>query len=236
MDILINDKWLRDYLQTKASPSDIAKDLALSGPSIEKIINTPQGKVYGIEITSNRVDTASVLGIAREAATILPRFGQKAVLTIPKTKSEQPLSKSVPFLKAQVNASLCPRFTAILLKNIKINPSPKWVQDRLTSVGIRPINNVVDISNYLMVELGQPTHTFDYNKIKGSKMILREARKGEKVTTLDNKTHSLAVGDIIIEDGEKRIIDLAGIMGGKLSAVDENTRNILLFVQTYNPI
>ncbi|MBI2066021.1 phenylalanine--tRNA ligase subunit beta [Candidatus Woesebacteria bacterium] len=231
MDIKIPDNWLRDFLKTKATSSEIAKYLSLSGPSVEKV----EESVYFIEVTTNRVDIASVVGIAREAAAILPQFGVKARLQPVKLPVLKFLEK-VDYLEAEVNQALCQRFSAVLIKNVQIRQSPDWMKDRLTAVGVRPINNVVDISNYVMHELGQPVHTFDYDKIRGAKMILRESKKGERLTTLDGKTHTLPGGDIVIEDGEGRLIDLAGIMGGENSAVDESTKNVLLFVQTYNPV
>jgi phenylalanyl-tRNA synthetase beta chain len=178
-----------------------------------------------------------VYGIAREASAILPRFGIPAKLKPVRSESKRYFfTKKVDYLTAKVDKNLCPRFTTALVKNVKIGDSPKIIKDRLESANIRPINNVVDISNYIMLELGQPVHTFDYDKIKNAEMVLRESKKGEKIVTLDEKEFILPGGDIVIEDGEGRLIDLAGIMGGHLSAVDDNTKNVLLFVQTYNPI
>jgi phenylalanyl-tRNA synthetase beta chain len=234
MDILVPDNWLRKFVKTKASPSQIARYLSLSGPSVEKLAKTVYGPVYSIEVTTNRVDSASVYGIAREVSAILPRFNIKARLE-PVKSSRLNLSPLTNYLKVKVDESLCYRFTAVLIKNVKIKPSPKWIADALYSVGERPINNVVDISNYIMHELGQPLHTFDYDKIAGKTMVLRASKKGETLTTLDGKTHTLMGGDIVIADGSGRLIDLAGIMGGANSAVDNNTKNVLLFVQTYNP-
>ena len=232
MNILISDNWLRDYLKTSATPSNIAKALSLSGPSVEKVSRVGKDSVYSIEITTNRIDTVGVYGIAREASAILP----KAKLLPLRFASRQPFVKAADYLKASVDPSLCQRFTAALVRNVKIAPSPEWMQERLSAVGVRPINSVVDISNYIMIELGQPVHTFDYDKITGHKMTLRASRTGEIITTLDSKTHKLPGGDIVIEDGEGRLIDLAGIMGGENSAIDEKSRNVLLFVQTYNPV
>lgn len=236
MDILIPDIWLRDYLKTKANYKDIAKYLSFCGPSVERIIGKGEEAVYSIEVTTNRVDSASVYGIAREAAAILPRFGLKAKLINVVSQAKQRFVKKVNYLTTDVGQNLCPRFSAILIKNVKIKDSPLWLQKRLSLAEARPINNVVDISNFIMLELGQPVHTFDYDKIKNHKMILRTSNKGEKITTLDAKTYTLPGGNIVIEDGEKRLIDLAGIMGGLNSAVDKNTKNVLLFVQTYNPV
>ena len=235
MNILISDNWLRDYLKTSASPEKIAKFLSLSGPSVEKVAKAGKDSVYSIEITTNRIDAVGVYGIAREASAILPTAGIKAKLLPLRFNSRQPFVKSVGYLKANVDTALCPRFTAVLIKNVKIAPSPEWIKQRLSAVGVRPINNVVDISNYIMGELGQPVHTFDYDKIKGSTMKLRASKQGEKITTLDGKIHTLPGGDIVIEDGEGRLIDLAGIMGGQNSAIEEKSKNVLLFVQTYSP-
>lgn len=236
MEILISDNWLREFLKTKASPKEISKYLSLCGPSLEKVSKLNADSQYLIEVTTNRVDSASVYGIARESSAILPRFGIKARLIPLKTTSGYKFSKEVSYLKTEVDSNLCPRFTAVLIKDVKLKPSPDWIVKRLNLVGVRPINNVVDISNYIMHELGQPVHTFDYDKIAKARMILRKSKKGEVVVTLDNKRHLLPGEDIVIEDGEGSLIDLCGIMGGAISAVDEKTKNVLLFVQTYNPV
>lgn len=230
------DSWLKDFLKTSAGPEKIAECLSLSGPSVEKVEKHEGENIYHIEVSTNRVDSAGVYGIAREAAAILPGFGIKAELLPLEVKAGGKLVKKVSYLEAKVDHNLCYRFAAVLVKNVSVGESPEKIQKRLRAVGVRPINNVVDISNYLMHELGQPVHTFDYDKIKGAKMVLRASRKGEKLTTLDGKIHELPGADIIIEDGDSRLIDLAGIMGGENSEVSEKTKNILLFVQTYNPV
>lgn len=236
MDILIPNEWLGNFLKTKAAPKKIAEYLSLSGPSVEKVTKEKGSDIYHIEITTNRVDSASVYGIAREAYAILPRFNVKTSLVKPTKNPKLNFVKKASYLDAKVDKNLCYRFTAVLVKNVKIKDSPNWMKERLSWVGVNPKNSVIDISNYVMHEIGQPVHTFDYDKIREAKMILRESKKGEKLTTLDDETYELPGGDIVIEDGDKRLIDLAGIMGGKNSAVDENTKNVLLFVQTYNPV
>ncbi|MFH1863366.1 MAG: phenylalanine--tRNA ligase subunit beta, partial [bacterium] len=235
MDILIPDNWLKDFLKTKASPEEVGKYLSLCGPSVERINKSENGPIYSIEVTTNRIDSIGVYGIAREASAILPKFKIPAKLIPVNTKSKQKMTAKVRYLNVQVDSSLCPRFSAILIKNTKVMPSPLKIQQNLIGAGARPINNVVDISNYIMHELGQPVHTFDYDKIKNAKMILRLSKKGETITTLDGATYKLSGGDIVIEDGSGKLIDLPGIMGGLNSMVDQNTRNVLLFVQTYNP-
>lgn len=237
MNILISDSWLREHLKTKATSRQVAEYLSLCSQSVEKITKTGTDWVYAIEVTTNRPDCFSVYGIARELAAILPRFGIPAKLkALPTTHNPRPTPKEGLPLEVKIaDPILCPRFTAIIFDNIKIGPSPKIIQERLEKVGIRALNNVVDISNCLMIELGQPMHTFDYDKIKGNKMILREAADKESITTLDGQTRILPAGAIVIEDGQGRIIDLCGIMGGENSAVDSKTRRVLLFVQTYDP-
>lgn len=236
MDLVIPNSWLKKYLETKAKPNEIAKYLSLCGPSIERIKKTEDGdSVYSIEVTTNRVDTASVVGIAREAAVILSNFGLSSKFKELKIDdSKFKFVKKVKYLDAKVDSTLCSRFTAVLIRDVKVKESPKEISTLLEKVGVRPINNIVDISNYIMHELGQPVHTFDYDKIVGSKMILRESKKNETIVTLDGKEFKLNGGDIVIEDGSGKLIDLCGIMGGKNSAIDENTKNVLLFVQNYN--
>ena len=238
MNILIPDSWLREHLKTKASPKQIAKYLSLCGQSVEKTIKAGDDWVYDIEITTNRPDCLAIYGIARELAAILPRFGIATKLE-PLSNIKYPVSsikKTLPLKVKITKSSLCPRFTASVFDNIKVKPSPKIVQERLEKCGVRAINNVIDISNYLMLELNQPMHTFDYDKIKGAKMILRESRTEEAIVTLDGVRRNLPPGTMVIEDGEGRVIDFCGVMGGKNSAVDENTERVLLFVQTYDPV
>lgn len=239
MNIKITYDWLLDYLDTDATPSEIQQYLSLCGPSVEKVEKKDDKYVFDIEITSNRIDAASVIGIAQECKTILPQFGKKARLTYhPSLKENNNYHLSDKQKEYTLNITndqkLCSRFTAIVLKNVLINPSPDFIQQRLNVIGIKTINTVVDISNYLMVTHGQPVHIFDYDRIKNHTMIVRESVKGEYITTLDGKTFALEGGDIVIEDGGGRLIDLCGIRGGLNSSIIENTKNIVLFVQIYN--
>lgn len=239
MNIKISYHWLLEYLETDADPYDLQKFLSLSGPSVEKVEKKDNDYIFDIEIASNRIDTASVFGIAQEALAILPLFGKKAKLKINPLKKYQfktlSLNKPSLLLKVKiVHPYLCSRFTAIILDNIKIKPSPNFIKERLTACGVKSINNVVDISNYLMISLGQPVHIFDYDKINKATMIMRESKKDEKIVTLDGKKITLPGKDIVIEDGRGELIDLCGIMGGLNSAVTSQTKRIVLFVQTYN--
>ena len=240
MNIKITYNWLLEYLETDADPYEMQKYLSLSGPSIETVEKVGDDYVFDIEITSNRIDMASVFGVAQEAQAILPQFGEKAKLKfnpLEKYTFNNLRAEPVPTNKLDVTIAdpeLCFRFTAMVLSDVDIKPSSETIKRRLELSDIRSLNNVIDISNYLMLSLGQPTHMFDYDQIKGQKMILRRSTKGEKMMTLDGKEFTLPGDDIIIEDGSGRIIDLCGIMGGENSSITENTKNVLFFVQTYN--
>ncbi len=227
-----------EYLDTDATPHEMQKYLSLCGPSIETVEKVGNDYVFDIEITSNRIDTASVIGIAQEAQAILPMFGKKAVLKLnPLTnlKMSQIKQGSGHDLKVEIKSpDLVSRFTAIIFDQIVIADSPDYIKERLKYAGVKVINNVVDISNYLMITLGQPIHMFDYDKIVDKTMIVRESKKGEKLTTLDEKEIVLPGGDVVIEDGSGKLIDLCGIMGGLNSAISNKTSKVLLFVQTYN--
>lgn len=240
MDIKLPDSTLRKYLDTKAAAEKIAEVLTLCGPSVDRLRQFDGDCVYDIEAITNRVDTAGAFGIAREAAAILPLFGIKAKLKnspydIKASDLPERENSKLPFDVEIKDEALIPHFAAIVLNNLTVKNSPKEISRELEFSGVRSLNNLVDITNYLTLCFGQPVHIFDYDKIKGHKMILRESKKGERVTTLDDRTHTLRGCDIVIEDGEGRLIDLCGIMGGKLSEVDENTKKAVLFVQTYHP-
>ncbi len=175
------------------------------------------------EITSNRVDCFGVLGIAREAAATFGLKFQPPV--VPETGDDDDVNK---YIKVEVkNSDLCRRYTARVLKDVKIAPSPKWMQNRLRSQGIRPINNLVDITNYVMLEYGQPMHAYDLSTIAGGKIVVDTAVEGEKFTTLDGEERELDANTIMIGDADKHI-GIAGIMGGENSMITEDV-NMVLF-------
>ncbi len=178
--------------------------------------------VFEYEITSNRVDCFSVVGIAREAAATFGQDFQPPVVT--PTGNAEDVND---YVKVSVrNDDLCPRYCARVVKNIKIGPSPKWMQRRLASVGIRPINNLVDITNYVMEEYGQPMHAYDLDTIAGREIIVRNAGKGEKFTTLDGQEREMDESVLMICDGEKSI-GIAGIMGGENSMITDDVKTML---------
>ena len=236
MNIKIPLSWIREYVKTDITAKTLANALSLSGPSVEKIEKRGNELIFELEVTTNRTDAYSIFGIARESNAILNAQSLKSSLVKPGGLNlNLDPDKSKPLLLDIVikDKNLCPRFTAIIVDNIKIQPSPAYIRNRLSASGIRAINNIVDISNYIMLELGQPMHTFDFDKIKGAKMTLRKSQKGESIKTLDGNIHKLPEGSIVIEDSE-RLIDLCGIMGGLNSTVSRRTKRVLLFTQAYN--
>ena len=178
--------------------------------------------VYEYEVTSNRVDCFSVVGIAREAAATFRKEFHPPVIT--PTGNDEDVND---YIKVKVeNTDLCPRYCARVVKNIKIGPSPAWMQRRLASVGIRPINNLVDITNYVMEEMGQPMHAYDLSTISGNQIIVRNAENGEKFVTLDGQERTMDESVLMICDGEKAV-GIAGIMGGENSMITDSVQTML---------
>jgi len=237
MNIKITHNWLLDYLDTDATPLEIQKYLSLCGPSVERIEEVNGEVVYDIEITSNRIDTASVLGIAREAAAILPMFGKKAVLKKKKYNapelSPSNLQSPISIIDSE---GVCRRLLGIVMEITGVTSTPLTISKRLSAIDMRSLNNVVDVTNYVMTEIGHPTHVFDYDRINTHTLILRHAKKGEEMITLDEKKYHLDDTDIIIDDGTGRVIDLPGIMGTANSVVTNDTKRILFFIESNDPV
>lgn len=235
MNVSIPYSWIKEYIKTNANAEDVARVLSLHAFSVEKITKVNGDDLFEIEVTPNRGDALSVLGVARELKAVLPRNGFKCEWIHKETNAPKLQDKD----KLEVvikDKTLVPRFCAVVLENVKVQRSPKVIEERLEKVGIRALGNVIDVTNYMMIDKGQPMHAFDYDKIKGQKMVVRQSTSGEVLITLDGVERKLPEGVIVIEDGEGRLIDLCGIMGGKNSEVDENTSKVLLFVQVYDPV
>ncbi len=185
--------------------------------------------VFEYEITSNRVDCYSVIGIAREAAATF-----RKPLVLPEVTVKGNGEKAEDYISVEVqDKELCPRYCARVCKNIKIGPSPKWMQRRLAASGIRPINNLVDITNYVMEEYGQPMHAFDLSTIAGHKIIVRRAKDGDVFRTLDGQDRSLDSDVLMICDAEKEV-GIAGIMGGENSMITDSVTTVLFEAATFN--
>ena len=179
--------------------------------------------VVDFEITPNRPDCLSVIGLAREVSAT---FGVPCTLHEPVVKGGADGVLAELLDVETPDADLVPRYTARMVRNVKIAPSPKWMRERLRAMGVRPINNIVDITNYVMLEYGQPMHAFDYRYVSGGRIIVRRAQEGEKLTTLDGKEHTLNANHLVIAD-EGRAVGLAGIMGGLNSEIVEDTVDVV---------
>lgn len=199
----------------------IFPDSAVVGESAIKALGLDD-VVFEYEITSNRVDCYSVIGIAREAAATFRKKFVPPVVTVKGSGGDVN-----DYIKVDVkDADLCPRYCARVVKNIKLAPSPKWMQRRLAVNGIRPINNIVDITNYVMEEYGQPMHAYDLDTIAGHRILVRRAEKGEKFVTLDGQERTMDDSVLMICDGEKPV-GIAGIMGGENSMITDNVKTML---------
>ena len=229
MNIKILDSWLRDYLKTKASPQKIAEAMSLTSVSIERI--EPYGKdfLYDIEVTTNRVDLMSVIGLAREAAAVLSQFDIEASFIEQKLPKIEPLRSTPLPISIENDKTLVRRICAVILE-VKQKESPKYIQERLESSDIRSLNNLIDVTNYVMRETGHPAHVFDYDRLTTKKLIIRESKKGEEIVTLDQKKHVLPGGDIVADNGEGEIVDLLGVMGTANSVITPETTRILYFL------
>ena len=179
--------------------------------------------VVEFEITPNRPDCLSIIGLAREASAT---FDAPLALNQPVVKGGGPGVLPELLDVETPAADLCPRYTARMVRNVKIAPSPKWMRERLRAMGVRPINNIVDITNYVMLEYGQPMHAFDYRYVKGGKIVVRRAEEGEELTTLDGSVRKLNPNMLVIAD-EHRAVGLAGIMGGENSEIVADTADVV---------
>jgi len=224
-------EWVQSYFDKKLpDPEKLAEILTMHSFEVERIERVKRGFVLDIDVLPNRADCYSHFGIAREISTIL-NF---------KLKTEQWRLKEDKKVKTKELVSLnvisgCQRYTGRIIFDVKVGESPSWIKERLEACGIKPINNVVDITNYVMLELGQPLHAFDFEKIERGKIIVRFAKKGEKILTLDDEEYELDKDILVIADAKKPIA-IAGIKGGKESGISENTKIILLESANFHPV
>jgi len=229
MDISLPYKWIKEYVDTNLSASDFASALSLKGPSIEKWHRAEilDDDILEIEVTPNRVDMASVIGIAREASAIL-----NTSLNINVNEPNYPQESEKNLEIENQNLEKCPKYLGVLIDGIEMNQTPDWMKKRLEELGMNSINILVDISNYVLLEYGQPTHIFDYDKVENGKIIIRNANEGEGFVTLDNREIELNSDDLVIADNSK-VLGLAGVKGGISSGVNTNTKTIVIEAATF---
>lgn len=220
----ISTKWLRQYIDFDWTPEELAHNLTMAGIAIEGVDKTDSDAILDLDLTPNRGDCQGLINIAREVAALTANE-----LKIPEAGIKENGEDINNYIKVEIDApDLCKRYTARMVKNCKIKPSPEWMQEALINSGIRPINNIVDITNYVLLETNQPLHAFDYNLLGEEKRILvRRAKNQEKFTTLDEIDRELDDDMLVITDG-RRPIALAGIMGGLDTEINDNSTDVLI--------
>jgi phenylalanyl-tRNA synthetase beta chain len=229
MKILLS--WLNDYIETGLTAEQIAEILSDLGLPCEGIGNLGDDTVIDVEVTSNRGDCLSYIGIARELAAATGKE-----LKIPAAELDESSKDVAEFASVEIlEPDLCSRYTARIIENAKVAPSPVWLQKRLEAVGLRSVNNVVDATNYAMMETGQPPHAFDYDKIANGKIIVRKAIAGERIVSIDGTTCELDTNMLVISD-PRGPVAIAGVMGGLDTEVSQATKTILLEDAYFDPV
>src|SRR5580692_470691 len=225
--------WLKDFVDVTASPDELASRLALSGTNIGGVEKGAHGAVIDAEVSSNRPDCLGHYGIAREVSAVY-KLPLKPVAPKPAEGS----AKAADAVGVEIQVpELCGRFTARVIRGVKIQPSPPWLKDRLEASGVASISNVVDVSNYVMLELGHPLHTFDYDKVRDHKIVVRKAKPGEKIRTLDGIERQLDSNLCMISDGDgSRAVGIGGIMGGADTEISFSTKNVLIECAWFEPV
>jgi len=240
----VSTNWLRDYIDFDFSLDELARRLTMAGLEVEATIPVSKQEfaaaggsgsrddvVWDAKVTPNRGDWLSMIGVARECAPLVDATARVPVVSVEGTEPS-----SAEMIKIDIEArDLCRRYVGVVVRNVKIGPSPDWMRDRLIASGIRPINNVVDITNYVMLELGQPLHAFDYSLLSGHRVIVRRARGGESITSIDGEQRKLDPEMLVIADAD-RAVAIAGIMGGSYSEIGESTKDILIESANFNSV
>lgn len=225
----ISPHWLRDFVDLQVNYHQLADDLTLAGIAVESISGEGDGTVFDMDITTNRPDAMNHFGVARECSAIYN-------LPLKPITPQLPAAKGSAEFQIQIDEpELCPRFTGRVLRDITIKSSPAQISKRLTVLGQRPINNAVDATNYTLWEMGKPTHVFDLDLLEGGQVLIRRAREGETLKTLDGIDRKLTTEDLVVADARKPVA-LAGVMGGFDTMITEKTRNILIESAWWDPI
>ncbi len=227
----ISYSCLKDYVDFKLSPAELSEKLTLAGLEVENLEGKDESSaILEINITPNRPDCLSLIGIAREISALTGNPVKNSEITIKEGKKNIEELTSVEIQ----DKNLCPRYSARIIQGVKVGPSPQWLIEKLEIVGIRPINNIVDITNFVLIELGHPIHAFDYDLLTENRIIVRRGINGERFVSLGDSTCEIKDHMLVIADG-KRPVALAGIIGGKNTEVSENTTNILLESAFFEP-
>ncbi len=223
--------WLREFVQIPADLPGLTQGLRGIGLGVELVSTSGADTILDIEVTTNRPDCLNHYGVAREVAALY-RTRLKP-LEIQLTESSQPTEQEASL--EIVEPSLCRRYCGRVIQNVRIGPSPAWLTRRLEAAGIRAINNVTDVTNYVLMELGHPLHAFDLNRLREKKIVVRRAKPGERLVTLDGIERKLGTDNLVIADASVPVA-LAGIMGGEATGIAADTRSVLLESAWFDPV
>lgn len=220
--------WLKEYISFKAGPKDLAEKLTMAGLEIKSVDQKGADHIFEAEITSNRPDWLSIYGIAREIKAITGSKLKPIKVNLPKESSSLKPSITIEDKKG------CLRYVGRIIEGVEVGLSPERLIEKIEAAGVRPVNNIVDITNFCIMELGQPLHAFDYDKLDGGKIIVRKARKGEEIITIDGVKRKLDESILVIADARKPVA-IAGVMGGKETEVTFSTKRILSESAYFDP-
>ncbi len=229
--MIVSWNWLKEYVDLNMSVDALTERLTLTGLNLEGVEKVGEDVAIDLEVTSNRPDCLGHIGVAREISVL---WQQPLKQPAAAPKSTGPQVDTLTSVAVE-STELCPRYTARVIRGIKVGPSPAWLADRLRSLGIAVINNVVDISNFVMMECGQPLHTFDFGKLAGKKIVVRESKPGEKFQAINHQEYELPAGTCVIADSE-RAVALGGVMGGAETEVSETTTDLLIEAADFAPM
>jgi len=222
--MIVSWKWLGDYVDAASTTEEVTRRLTMSGLNHESTVPAGDDFAIDLEVTSNRPDCLGHIGIAREIAALF-HVPLNVRNPVPEENAEQPAES---LIRIRIEApQLCSLYTGRVIRGVKLKSSPKWMQDRLQTAGINPVNNIVDCTNYVMLECGQPLHAFDLANIRGREIIVRQPKPGEKITAIDHREYTLQPGMCIIADGQGPVA-IAGVMGGAESEVSTDTVDVLI--------
>ena len=221
--------WLKEYTEINSNLEELMWKMTEVGLTTETCFDIEEEKVLDIEVTPNRPDWLSIVGIAREISVI-----EDSELKLPVFNDIPKPTKNLP-IKVSIDPKLVGRYSGITIQGVKVKPSPEFMQKRLKLIGLRPINNLVDITNYVMFELGLPIHVFDYDKFLTDKLSIELTKGGEDFISVDGISYKLPKNSLIIKDKD-RVIDLCGIKGGENTGISEQTKNIFIHVPIYSPV
>jgi len=229
--MIVSWNWLKEYVDLDMPLDELTDRLTMSGLNLEDVEELAGDHAIDLEVTSNRPDCLGHIGVAREIGTLYRR-----PIRIPAAEVPTVATKTSELTSVDIECTdLCPQYVARIIRGVKIGPSPDWLKERLEAIGVAPVNNVVDVTNFVLMECGQPLHAFDFDKLEGNRIVVRRARKGEKIVAIDHKEYELTEETCVIAD-ENNPVAIGGVMGGASTEIEDGTVNVLIEVANFQPL